>query len=157
MPAKNYARKGTFESYMDMKRRCYNQRCANYPNYGGRGIKVCDRWLESFNNFAVDMGIREKHLTLDRIDVNGDYEPSNCRWVDRTTQNNNQRRSRFITYNGQTKTLAQWVVDLGIKRTTIRCRIAAGMPIEQVMLAGQIPRRVQNPAAIMDALEKAGR
>lgn len=93
-----------------MKDRCYNPNDKRYKNYGGRGIKVCDEWLNSFENFynwTVNNGYQEG-LTIDRIKVDGNYEPSNCRWADMETQSNNRTTNINITYQGQTKTLKQW-------------------------------------------------
>lgn len=82
-----------YNSWSAMKRRCGLKTTVYWKNYGGRGIKVCDRWLD-FNNFYVDMGLRpSKNHSLDRIDVNGDYEPSNCRWATNAEQNQNRRLS----------------------------------------------------------------
>lgn len=78
-------------SYRSMISRCYNQEHTNYRNYGGRGITVCDRWIGSYVNFREDMGFRPVGLTLDRIDPNGNYEPSNCRWATWSQQNKNKR------------------------------------------------------------------
>ena len=89
----------TYGSYNSMKKRCYYVEGEHYPHYGGRGIKVCDRWLEEHNgykNFLEDMGYRPKGMTLDRIDVDGNYEPGNCRWSDNKTQVINQRRFSHI-------------------------------------------------------------
>lgn len=97
-----------------MKNRCMNSNDVFYSRYGGRGIRVCDRWLD-YSLFLEDMGRKpsNKH-TLDRIDNNGDYEPSNCRWATAIEQANNKRNTRFITYKGRTKTIANWAREMGI-------------------------------------------
>lgn len=82
----------TFKSWESMKQRCTNKNSPDYHNYGGRGITVCQRWINSFDNFLHDMGIRPKNMTLDRINVNGSYDPSNCKWSTYSEQNKNQRR-----------------------------------------------------------------
>lgn len=89
----NMSNSTTYQSYADMKSRCYNQNHKKYDRYGGRGIKVCDRWLESFENFYEDMGEKIKNCTLDRIDNDGDYKPDNCRWATITQQNINREKS----------------------------------------------------------------
>jgi hypothetical protein len=76
-----------------MKVRCYNTKREDYPDYGGRGIKVCDRWKDSFTNFLADMGPRPLGTTIDRRDVDGDYEPSNCWWATYEHQNVNKRKA----------------------------------------------------------------
>lgn len=83
----------TFESYHHMKGRCLNKRDKAYKNYGGRGVKICERWLSSFSNFLEDMGEKPKGYTLERINVNGHYEPSNCCWIPKSEQMKNTRRS----------------------------------------------------------------
>lgn len=81
-----------YQAWSDMKQRCYNKNCLRYRVYGGRGIRVCDRWLNSFENFIADMGFKKSGESLDRIDNDKDYSPDNCRWTDIVTQNNNQLR-----------------------------------------------------------------
>jgi hypothetical protein len=86
-----------FNAWHSMKERCLLPSNRGYKNYGGRGIKVCDRWLNSFENFIADMGVKPStELTLERIDVNGDYEPSNCRWDTWHEQRINQRRMKNV-------------------------------------------------------------
>jgi hypothetical protein len=102
--------------YYGMKDRCLNEADVNYPNYGGRGVKICDRWLESFENFYADMiGSYAPKLSLDRIDVNGNYEKNNCRWATRLMQANNRRNSPKTNINGEDITLAEFAAEMGIK------------------------------------------
>lgn len=101
-----------------MKQRCYYPNNRNYKNYGGRGIKICAEWLEDKNKFvkwAFENGYKEG-LSIDRIDVNGDYSPQNCRWVDRYAQANNTRTNTYIYYNGEKYTITQLSRILGIGR-----------------------------------------
>lgn len=118
--------------------RCRNHNCSAFKNYGGRGISVCPLWSQSFSSFrdwANKNGYKDG-LTIDRINNNGDYEPSNCRWITRAEQNKNYRRNRFITYKGETLCLSDWANRYGINRTTIAWRIAAGKPLNEVFNKG---------------------
>lgn len=123
----------TKSSYVAMKRRCLGINTKSYGDYGGRGIKVCDRWLESFDNFVADMGTRPDGLTLDRIDVNGNYCPENCRWVDRKTQNINRRSTVF--YNDDDEILSQRDLckKYNINESTFKSRIYKGWSVEDAL------------------------
>jgi hypothetical protein len=118
----------------NMKTRCYNPNNEAYHRYGGRGIKICDRWLASFWNFVADMGPRPEGATIDRIDNDGDYTPENCRWATRKENANNTSTNRFITHNGETKTLAEWAELCGISQGTLKHRLdVAGYTMEQAL------------------------
>jgi hypothetical protein len=106
-----------------MRQRCSNPRSDSYANYGGRGIVVCDRWLESFENFLSDMGSRPDDTTLDRIDSNGNYEPGNCRWATRSVQSTNRRNTPRIEFRGRALGLKEWARELGFHHSTLRERI----------------------------------
>lgn len=118
-----------------VKNRCYNENTDNYGYYGGRGIKVCDEWLNdfmSFYNWAMNNGYKED-LTIDRIDPNGNYEPNNCRWVTMKYQANNKKNNVMLTYDGETKTLSQWANDLNVNYNTIVTRYHRGWDIKDVL------------------------
>ena len=118
-----------------MKQRCNNPNQAKYKNYGGRGIKVCDEWQNSFESFyswAMSNGYSEK-LSIDRIDVNGNYEPNNCRWVTNKVQSNNTRVNHCVEYNGESHTMTEWAEITGIKRETIRERLKSGWNVKRAL------------------------
>ena len=121
---------GTYNSWAAMKRRCLYQKHEHFDCYGGRGIKVCDRWL-MFENFLADMGTRPEGCTLERIDPNGDYCPENCRWATQTEQCRNRRNNRKITLNGETLTLAEWSKRSGVEASKIFYRLKAGWSAEK--------------------------
>jgi hypothetical protein len=112
----------TYNSWTQMKSRCLNPNNPQYKDYGGRGIKICDRWLNSFENFFEDMGKCPEDLTLDRKDNNGNYTPENCRWATRSEQNNNARTNKPIKYKGVTKNLSQWARELNMLVCTLARR-----------------------------------
>lgn len=114
-----------YNAWNSMKNRCYNQNHPNYKDYGGRGIVLCEEWKNDFMTFcswAIENGYRDD-LTIDRIDVNGIYEPSNCRWVTKTEQCYNKRDNQFVTYNGETLTITEWAEKLGINKKTLWGRL----------------------------------
>lgn len=113
-------------AWASMRQRCLRPSHPQYSSYGGRGIKICERWM-LFENFLADMGTKpaappgmKRAFSLDRIDNERGYEPDNCRWATSTTQNNNTRGNHRITIHGSTQTLSQWAKELGVTRSQIR-------------------------------------
>jgi len=113
-----------YACWLSMLYRCNVVQSKSYKNYGGRGIKVCDRWKDSFENFLTDMGPRpsDRH-SIERKDVNGNYEPDNCEWADIIKQANNKQTSKFIEVHGVRKTVAQWCRLYGLDPATYRHRV----------------------------------
>lgn len=123
-----------YKSWARMKNRCYNKGNKSYKNYGGRGIKVCERWVNSASNFISDMGPKPSRFhSVERVNNNGDYEPTNCKWATRYEQSRNRTDSFKITFNGETKTITDWANQIGMKRTSLRNRIASGWPLEKAL------------------------
>lgn len=123
--------------WLGMVDRCRNDRSGNY---GKRGIRVCSRW-ERFENFLADMGEPPgPRYSIDRIDVNGHYDPSNCRWATRKEQARNTRRNTHLTLRGETKTLVEWCEALGLKPPTVCVRLANGWSVERALTTPVIPR-----------------
>lgn len=123
-----------YNTWRGMKSRCRNPNSQGYHHYGGRGIKVCERWNNSFENFLEDMG--PSHIPdyeIERVDNDGDYEPGNCIWATRKIQNNNRRDNHILTYNGVSKTKSEWADELNINYGTLCFRVRAGWPIEEVL------------------------
>lgn len=126
------------KKWCGMKIRCYQKNSNGYENYGGRGIRICDEWIgengfQNFYDWSMDNGYMDG-LTIDRIDVNGNYEPSNCRWVTQKEQDNNKRTNHYLEYNGEIKTIAQWSRDTGINKNTIKSRIEKyGWSVEETL------------------------
>lgn len=121
-----------FRIWADMIKRCSCKSYKDFFYYGGRGIKVCERWKE-FKNFFADMGKCPPNFSLDRINVNGNYEPSNCRWASRTTQARNRRGNHMITYNGVTLCLAEWAEKVGITRGCLKMRLKNGWTLDKAL------------------------
>ena len=126
-----------YRTWSRIKTRCYNKNFQHFKHYGGRGITVCDEWLHDFMAFydwAISNGYAD-NLTIDRIDVDGNYEPSNCRWITNEEQQNNRRNNIHLTYKGKTQTITQWANELGIKRDLIERRYHRGY-IDKACLFG---------------------
>lgn len=119
-----------YTTWGGMKARCNDK---NDKDYGGRGIKVCDEWqeFEPFYQWALNNGYQD-NLTIDRIDVNGDYEPNNCRWATKKEQGRNTRFNRYLTYKGETKTMSEWCEIYNIKQNTASTRIRLGWDLDRV-------------------------
>ena len=117
-----------------MKSRCYGKSNSRYNCYGGRGIKVCNRWLNSFENFFLDMGARpSQEYSIDRIDNNLDYSPDNCRWATAEMQSNNKRTVEILSIDGKSQSRAQWARQAGIASNTIKRRIENGLSVKDAI------------------------
>lgn len=124
-----------------MIQRCTNPGDQRYPNYGGRGIKVCQRWSESFVAFLRDMGDRpagkgpggRSLYSIDRIDNDGDYEPGNCKWSTNIEQHRRTRRSHMVGFGGETKSIATWARERGMSPPTLLMRLRNGWPVERAL------------------------
>lgn len=127
-------RRAEYESWTGMWQRCTNQNNKHFKDYGGRGVQVCERW-KSFENFIADMGDKPTGShSLDRVNVEGHYEPGNCRWATPAEQARNTRRTRLLTLNGKTQCLQDWATELGFgKARVITRRLAAGWSIERAL------------------------
>jgi len=135
------------EIFRTMKKRCYYPKHNKYKDYGGRGIKLCDEWNDrtiirisgirytkgwlAFKDWALKNGYAD-NLTIDRIDVNGNYEPSNCRWVTQQVQANNRINNINITYKGKTQTVADWCRELNLNFNTIKDRVRRNWSAERI-------------------------
>lgn len=149
-PAKGAIR-ATYRAWWNMLDRCRNENNSSYENYGGRGIKVCDRW-QAYELFLIDMGIRPRgDLSLDRIDSNGHYEPANCRWATREQQHSNQRRHGripvLIAFDGKEMTMEQWSKHLGMSYNTIYGRWTRRLPPDEIFAKPGTLQRGRPPKA----------
>lgn len=119
----------TFRSWLAMRSRCENPKNERYHRYGGRGITVCQRW-SSFENFLLDMGECSEGMTIDRINKDGNYEPSNCKWATPTEQANNKSNNHLIEFNGKIQTIADWARDIGVSYSKLQSRLSRGWPLD---------------------------
>ena len=137
-------RKGTrlYKIYDNMKTRCYNPNSNAYDRYGGRGITVCSEWLNDFSTFkewALSHGYRDD-LTIERIDVNGNYTPDNCTWATYKDQANNRRSNQLETIDGVTKNLTEWAEFYGINIKTVRDRLLRGWDLKRALTTPADPK-----------------
>lgn len=120
--------------WVNIRQRCYNPNSQAYKNYGGRGIKMCDEWLNSFEQFKKDIGDKPSfNHSLDRIDNDKDYSKDNCRWATRKKQSNNRRGTIQLLYNGEVKSLTEWCECLGINYDRTKSRLRMGWSVEKAL------------------------
>lgn len=131
-----------YRIWWNMRQRCNNPNVPNYKNYGGRGIAVCERWQKSFDDFLADMGEPPSDRSLDRIDTNGNYEPSNCKWSTRYEQSRNSRRNRKVLFNGKLEHATELANAGGAKYATFQSRVRKGISEERAA----DPSPISNPA-----------
>lgn len=154
----NHLEYKSYYTWKALKDRCYNKNNSRYYNYGAKGIKVCDSWLESYDNFLKDMGLPlSANDSIDRINTNGNYEKDNCRWTDSITQANNKTNNRIITYNNESLTLQQWANKVGIKRETIAKRLNSGCSEEVALGFKEMQKTIYTtPNGTFNSLKEAG-
>lgn len=142
-----------YKIWKGVRMRCYSKTCKGYKNYGGRGIKMCEEWksnFESFYEWAMSNGYFEGkrgECTIERKDVNGDYEPDNCEWRTIQEQQNNKRNSHFITFKGKTQTLTNWAKELGIDRSTLRDRLKVSKWSIEKAFTTPVKKRKKKPCS----------
>jgi ribosomal protein S16 len=149
-----------YYTWQAIKRRCNNKQDSAYDRYGGRGIKVCDRWTDSYQNFLDDIGPPPSaDHQIDRADNDGNYEPENCKWVTREENARNKRNSRNLVAFGKKQTLQAWANEIGVKRETIARRLNSGAgpedALSKVMKRPGKVRRVSTPSGIYETLSEA--
>lgn len=139
-----------YQAWLDIKKRCYNPADPAYPNYGGRGIEVCERWLNDARAFFADMGPRPPGAELDRIDNDRGYYPDNCRWTTHTVNCRNTRRVRIVEFEGQRRCLSEWGEITGLGDNTLYCRLfRCGWPVSRALTTPS--RKCLNPRSVIAA------
>ncbi len=123
----------TRQCWNDMKRRCLNPEFERYADYGGRGISICNAWME-YANFLADMGPKPDGCLLDRIDNDGNYEPGNCRWVSHSASSSNRRSTKLLEFEGESLPFRHMAAKYGLGEKTLAHRLAIGWGIEKALL-----------------------
>lgn len=138
-----------YHSWCHMRGRCLNPSNLKYPDYGGRGITICQRWLDSFENFYADMGPCPDGFTLDRRDNDGNYEPGNCQWASPADQSRNKRNNIWLTLGDRTLCLSDWAREIGIGAQKLKKRLQSGWSIEKALTTPRINRlpRCSSPSS----------
>lgn len=144
----------TYGVWNGMLNRCRNPKTSMWRHYGGRGIKVCDRWL-TFENFLADMGEKPVGKSLDRINNNGNYEPGNVKWATPVEQHNNTRTNRLLTALGKTQTVTQWAREIGVEKSVLFNRLGMGWTAEDAITRPiahkRPPRAVKSVSSTVNA------
>lgn len=140
------AKKASYRAWGSMLSRCNNNNHKSYGDYGARGIRVCERWSgkQGYPNFLADMGEPSYGMSLDRIDNDGNYEPNNCRWATRKTQQRNTRRNFLLTHNGETLSISEWAERLEVSDVAIRCRLKRGWSVERAVTTPTLKPEMKN-------------
>jgi hypothetical protein len=135
-----------YQCYQHIKHRCYNPNDINYKNYGGRGILMFETWRDDFGSFytwALNNGYKDG-LTIDRVDVNGNYEPSNCKWSTMKEQQNNRTNNRIVEFKGVKKTITAWAEQYGMSYRNLHYRLKSGYTIQEALeTKGRLPRSIR--------------
>lgn len=129
-----------YRIFYGMKARCYNENHKSYKSYGGRGIAICNEWIQDvtrFREWALTNGYDDS-LSIDRINNNGNYEPSNCRWVSKKVQNNNRQNNTYLEFEGERKTIAEWSVATGLSASVISDRLSLKWSVEKALTTPKI-------------------
>lgn len=145
----------TYRTWTNMRQRCNNPKQTGYSEYGGRGIKVCDRW-NIFENFIEDMGLRPPGRTLDRINVNDDYTKDNCRWATREMQSNNKRTNYNVTYEGRTQTLTEWCKEKNLDTRIVYPRLRSGWDVEKAFTTPVLKKLLVNGKSVSTWAKELG-
>jgi len=142
-------------SYDHMLERCYDTKRQNYRNYGGRGISVCERWRQSFRAFLEDMGPKpSKEYSIERIDNNGNYEPSNCKWATDSEQRRNKRNNVYVEYKGEQRLLIDVCAEVGASRGIVQGRLYLGWPLDEALFT-PVGAKKRGPRALKGASRNA--
>lgn len=136
----NGQRSREYRAWHNAKSRCYCPRADGFKNYGGRGVSVHPAWRNDFTAFLRDMGKCPEGYTLDRIDVNGDYELGNCRWATRTEQARNRRSNRHLEHDGETLTITEWAIKLEMSQSTLAYRLKHGYTLAELIASPKMPQ-----------------
>ena len=123
-----------YSAWCSIKQRCYSPTCPNFARWGGRGIKMCDQWLNNYEQFLADVGRKPSpDHTLDRRNNDGNYEPGNVRWVTATVQQNNKRTNRIVEFNGRKQSVGMWATEMGVHRNLILRRLNKGWSVQRAI------------------------